>query len=109
MSYSCRPPTGFCYVVFESARSVAALVQCALWPDESGELYVKVASRQKPCGKDTQVIAWLVADAHWTRDAYAESLHSTAVYSTVHWTRTLTSRSHSDTPIHVHNMHCTVQ
>lgn len=43
-------------------------------PDKRGELYAKVPSRQKPRGKDTQVIPWLVADAHWTRDTYAESI-----------------------------------
>lgn len=66
-----RVYAGFCYVVFEDPRSVATLVQL-LQPDKRGELYVKVRSRQKPCGKATQIIPWLIADSHWARDAYAE-------------------------------------
>ena len=60
--------------MFNNSESVAALV-AAVPPDSRGELYVKVKSRQKPCGKATQIIPWLVSDSHWTHPlhAYARS------------------------------------
>lgn len=60
----CSAPAGSCYAVFENSQQVAALV-AHVEPQENGELYMEVVTEEKPHGKHTQIVPWLIADSSW--------------------------------------------
>ncbi|XP_075288166.1 cytoplasmic polyadenylation element-binding protein 1 isoform X3 [Opisthocomus hoazin] len=63
-------PKGYVYLVFESEKSVRALLQsCSqdlLSPDGLSEYYFKMSSRRMRC-KEVQVIPWVLADSNFVR------------------------------------------
>ncbi|XP_034988009.2 cytoplasmic polyadenylation element-binding protein 1 isoform X1 [Zootoca vivipara] len=64
------PPKGYAYLVFESEKSVRALLQnCSrdvLSPSGLSEYYFKMSSRRMRC-KEVQVIPWVLADSNFVR------------------------------------------
>uniref|UniRef100_A0A8C3FET0 Cytoplasmic polyadenylation element binding protein 1 n=1 Tax=Chrysemys picta bellii TaxID=8478 RepID=A0A8C3FET0_CHRPI len=64
------PPKGYVYLVFESEKSVRALLQACsqdlLSPDGLSEYYFKMSSRRMRC-KEVQVIPWVLADSNFVR------------------------------------------
>ncbi|XP_066557812.1 cytoplasmic polyadenylation element-binding protein 1a isoform X2 [Amia ocellicauda] len=64
------PPKGYVYLVFESEKSVRALLQACtqdlLNPDDLSEYYFKMSSRRMRC-KDVQVIPWVISDSNFVR------------------------------------------
>ncbi|XP_061855606.1 cytoplasmic polyadenylation element-binding protein 1 [Colius striatus] len=65
------PPKGYVYLVFESEKSVRALLQGCfqdlLSPDGLSEYYFKMSSRRMHC-KEVQVIPWALADCNFARN-----------------------------------------
>uniref|UniRef100_H9GU44 RRM domain-containing protein n=1 Tax=Anolis carolinensis TaxID=28377 RepID=H9GU44_ANOCA len=63
-------PKGYAYLVFESEKSVRALLQnCSrdvLSPSGLSEYYFKMSSRRMRC-KEVQVIPWVLADSNFVR------------------------------------------
>ncbi|KAJ7412274.1 Cytoplasmic polyadenylation element-binding protein 1 [Pitangus sulphuratus] len=63
-------PKGYVYLVFESEKSVRALLQACsqdlLSPDGLSEYYFKMSSRRMRC-KEVQVIPWVLADSNFVR------------------------------------------
>ncbi|KAJ8249297.1 hypothetical protein GJAV_G00233290 [Gymnothorax javanicus] len=63
-------PKGYVYLVFESEKSVRALLQACtqdlLHPDDYSEYYFKMSSRRMRC-KDVQVIPWVISDSNYVR------------------------------------------
>ncbi|XP_057193605.1 cytoplasmic polyadenylation element-binding protein 1 isoform X1 [Triplophysa rosa] len=61
-------PKGYVYLVFESEKSVRALLQdCTedlLHPEGYSEYYFKMSSRRMRC-KDAQVIPWVISDSNF--------------------------------------------
>uniref|UniRef100_A0A8C2GZL1 Cytoplasmic polyadenylation element binding protein 1b n=1 Tax=Cyprinus carpio TaxID=7962 RepID=A0A8C2GZL1_CYPCA len=61
-------PKGYVYLVFESDKSVRALLQdCTedlLHPEGYSEYYFKMSSRRMRC-KDAQVIPWVISDSNY--------------------------------------------
>ncbi|XP_078541110.1 cytoplasmic polyadenylation element-binding protein 1 isoform X4 [Lissotriton helveticus] len=64
------PPKGYVYLVFESEKSVRALLQACtqdlLSQDGLSEHYFKMSSRRMRC-KEVQVIPWVLADSNFVR------------------------------------------
>ncbi|XP_006629001.2 cytoplasmic polyadenylation element-binding protein 1a isoform X2 [Lepisosteus oculatus] len=64
------PPKGYVYLVFESEKSVRALLQACtqdlLNPDDLSEYFFKMSSRRMRC-KDVQVIPWVISDSNFAR------------------------------------------
>ncbi|XP_070619052.1 cytoplasmic polyadenylation element-binding protein 1 isoform X4 [Erythrolamprus reginae] len=64
------PPKGYAYLVFESEKSIRALLQnCSrdmLSPSGLSEYYFKMSSRRMRC-KEVQVIPWVLADSNFVR------------------------------------------
>ncbi|XP_068131741.1 cytoplasmic polyadenylation element-binding protein 1 isoform X4 [Hyperolius riggenbachi] len=64
------PPKGYVYLVFESEKSVRALLQACtqdlLNQDGLSEHYFKMSSRRMRC-KEVQVIPWVLADSNFVR------------------------------------------
>lgn len=67
-----RNPTkgrGYCYVLFESERSVKALLSnCTHDFSSGGDWYFKISSRRMRC-KEVQVIPWVLTDSNFVRSA----------------------------------------
>ncbi|XP_028812541.1 cytoplasmic polyadenylation element-binding protein 1 isoform X1 [Denticeps clupeoides] len=63
-------PKGYVYLVFESEKSVRALLQACtqdvLHPEDYSEYYFKMSSRRMRC-KDVQVIPWVISDSNYVR------------------------------------------
>ncbi|XP_070619050.1 cytoplasmic polyadenylation element-binding protein 1 isoform X3 [Erythrolamprus reginae] len=63
-------PKGYAYLVFESEKSIRALLQnCSrdmLSPSGLSEYYFKMSSRRMRC-KEVQVIPWVLADSNFVR------------------------------------------
>uniref|UniRef100_A0A4W4H2H4 RRM domain-containing protein n=1 Tax=Electrophorus electricus TaxID=8005 RepID=A0A4W4H2H4_ELEEL len=63
-------PKGYVYLVFESEKSVRALLQACtqdlLHPEGYSEYYFKMSSRRMRC-KDVQVIPWVISDSNYVR------------------------------------------
>ncbi|XP_060768043.1 cytoplasmic polyadenylation element-binding protein 1 isoform X2 [Neoarius graeffei] len=61
---------GYVYLVFESEKSVRALLQACtqdlLHPEGYSEYYFKMSSRRMRC-KDVQVIPWVISDSNYVR------------------------------------------
>ncbi|XP_072020135.1 uncharacterized protein [Amphiura filiformis] len=61
------PPKGYVYVLFESEKSVKALLQnCTHDFSIGGEYYYKITSRRMRC-KEVQVIPWVLSDSNYVR------------------------------------------
>ncbi|XP_062845739.1 cytoplasmic polyadenylation element-binding protein 1 isoform X3 [Trichomycterus rosablanca] len=64
------PPKGYVYLVFDSEKSVRALLQSCtqdlLHPEGYSEYYFKMSSRRMHC-KDVQVIPWVISDSNYVR------------------------------------------
>ncbi|KAM5126152.1 cytoplasmic polyadenylation element-binding protein 1-B-like, partial [Mantella aurantiaca] len=75
-----RPPTGYVYLVFESEKSVQALLQACL-QDENGqdEHYFNISSRRMRCRK-VQIIPWMLADSSYVLSPSHRLDHSRTVF-----------------------------
>ncbi|XP_007906278.1 cytoplasmic polyadenylation element-binding protein 1a isoform X2 [Callorhinchus milii] len=64
------PPKGYVYLVFESEKSVRALLQSCthdlMSTDGTSEYYFKMSSRRMRC-KEVQVIPWVLSDSNFVR------------------------------------------
>ncbi|XP_078448791.1 cytoplasmic polyadenylation element-binding protein 1-like isoform X2 [Lampetra planeri] len=64
------PPKGYVYILFESEKSVRALLQACTHDfrssDGCGDYYYKVSSRRMRC-KEVQVIPWVLSDSNYVR------------------------------------------
>uniref|UniRef100_UPI00398F468D cytoplasmic polyadenylation element-binding protein 1a isoform X2 n=1 Tax=Pristiophorus japonicus TaxID=55135 RepID=UPI00398F468D len=64
------PPKGYVYLVFESEKSVRALLQSCthdlMSTDGASEYYFKMSSRRMRC-KEVQVIPWVLSDSNFVR------------------------------------------
>ncbi|CAH1788251.1 unnamed protein product [Owenia fusiformis] len=62
-----NPPKGYVYILFDSEKSVKALLQgCTHDFSNGGEYYFKISSRRMRC-KEVQVIPWVLTDSNFVR------------------------------------------
>merc|ERR1719494_768119 len=67
--HSRHPPKGYVYLLFESEKSVKALLSnCTHDFTNGGDWYYKISSRRMRC-KEVQVIPWVLSDSNFVRTA----------------------------------------
>jgi len=63
-----HPPKGYVYLLFESEKSVKALLMnCTHDYSNGGDWYYKISSRRMRC-KEVQVIPWVLSDSNFARN-----------------------------------------
>ncbi|XP_065064027.1 cytoplasmic polyadenylation element-binding protein 1-like isoform X3 [Rhopilema esculentum] len=63
-----HPPKGYVYLLFESEKSVKALLSdCTHDYSNGGDWYYKISSRRMRC-KEVQVIPWVLSDSNCSRN-----------------------------------------
>ncbi|CAK9298356.1 unnamed protein product [Gordionus sp. m RMFG-2023] len=61
------PPKGYVYIIFESEKSVKALLQsCTHDFSNGGDWYYKISSKRMRC-KEVQAIPWVISDTNFIR------------------------------------------